>query len=82
MLHPTDDIRIRWTRVVLPPVFLGEETPMSERAPSTVYQTRMEIADILRGKDHRLVVIVGPCLIHDTKAAREYAALLKTPEFP
>ena len=51
---------------------------MTERASSTVCQTRAEINDILRGKDHRLLAIVGPCSIHDTIAAREYAALLKT----
>ena len=77
MLHRTDDIRIKWTRVVLPPVFVEEEMPMTEKASSTVYQTRREIGDILRGKDQRLLVIVGPCSIHDTTAAREYAALLK-----
>ncbi|HEX6805984.1 MAG TPA: 3-deoxy-7-phosphoheptulonate synthase [Terriglobales bacterium] len=77
MLHRTDDIRIRWTRVVLPPVFLEEEMPMSETASATVHQARTEISDILHGKDHRLLVIVGPCSIHDTKAAREYAGLLK-----
>jgi 3-deoxy-7-phosphoheptulonate synthase len=75
---PTDDIRIKWTRVVLPPVFLEEEMPMTEKASSTVYQTRKEIRDILLGKDKRLLVIVGPCSIHDTKAGREYTALLKT----
>jgi 3-deoxy-7-phosphoheptulonate synthase len=78
MLHSTDDVRIKWTRVVLPPVFLEEEMPMTEKASSTVYQTRVEIGDILRGKDRRLLVIAGPCSIHDTKAAREYAALLRT----
>jgi 3-deoxy-7-phosphoheptulonate synthase len=77
MLHRTDDIRIRWTRVVLPPVFLEEEMPMTETASATVHQARTEISDILHGKDHRLLVIVGPCSIHDTKAAREYAGLLK-----
>jgi 3-deoxy-7-phosphoheptulonate synthase len=78
MLHPTDDIRIKWTRVVLPPVFLEEEMPMTEKMSSTVYQTRGEIREILLGKDSRLLVIVGPCSIHDTEAGREYAALLKT----
>lgn len=78
MLHRTDDTRIKWTKVVLPPIFLEEEMPMTEKASSTVYQTRMEIGDILRSKDHRLLVIVGPCSIHDTKAGREYAAALKT----
>ena len=78
MLHRTDDTRIKWTKVVLPPVFLEEEMPMTEKASSTVHQTRSEIADILRGKDYRLLVVVGPCSIHDTKAACEYAGLLKT----
>ena len=78
MLHPTDDVRIKWTRVVLPPVFLEEEMPMTEKASSTVYQTRREVREILLGKDNRLLVIVGPCSIHDTKAGREYATLLKT----
>ena len=77
MFHRTDDIRIKWTKVVLPPVFLEEEMPMTEKASSTVHQTRMEIGDILHSKDHRLLVVVGPCSIHDTKAAREYAAVLK-----
>ena len=78
MSHRTDDIRIKWTRVVLPPVFLEEEMPITEKASSTVYQARNEIGDIIHGKDDRLLVIVGPCSIHDTKAALEYAARLKT----
>lgn len=77
MFYPTDDLRIKWTKVVLPPVFLEEELPITERASSTVFETRKAICNILRGEDHRLVVIVGPCSIHDTDAAREYAALLK-----
>src|ERR1700722_15579874 len=75
--HRTDDLRIKWTKEVLPPVFLEEELPITEKAESTILQARKEIVDILAGKDHRLLVIVGPCSIHDTKAAREYAALLK-----
>ncbi|HSS99513.1 MAG TPA: 3-deoxy-7-phosphoheptulonate synthase, partial [Terriglobales bacterium] len=78
MPHRTDDLRIKWTRVVLPPVFLEEEIPITEKAAATVFRTRTEIRDILSGKDHRPLVIVGPCSIHDTKAAREYAGLLKT----
>ena len=78
MLQRTDDLRIRSTRVVLPPVFLEEEMPLSEKASSTVYQARLEIGDILSSKDDRLLVVVGPCSIHDTEAAREYASLLKT----
>src|SRR6202158_700278 len=78
MLHRTDDVRIKWTKVVLPPVFLEEEMPMTERASSTIVQARAEISDILQARDHRLLVVVGPCSIHDTKAAHEYATLLKT----
>src|SRR6201996_2611927 len=77
MLHTTDDLRIRSTKVVLPPVFLEEELPATEQASSTVFQARNEIIDILKGKDQRLMVVVGPCSIHDVKAAREYAGLLK-----
>ena len=77
MFHRTDDLRIRWTKVVLPPVFLEEELPLSEQASSTVFSGRAEITDILHGCDHRLLVVVGPCSIHDTKAAREYASRLK-----
>lgn len=76
-MHRTDDVRIKWTKVVLPPVFLEEEMPMTECASFTIFQARTEISDILQGKDDRLLVVVGPCSIHDTKAAREYATLLK-----
>jgi 3-deoxy-7-phosphoheptulonate synthase len=77
MLYRTDDLRIKWTKVVLPPVFLEEELPETENASATVFHARQQICDILDRKDHRLLVICGPCSIHDTKAAREYAALLK-----
>ena len=73
MLYPTDDLRITWTKVVLPPVFLEEELPITEKASATVFKARAEIVDILTGKDSRLLVVVGPCSIHDTDAAREYA---------
>jgi len=77
MFHPTEDIRIQWTKVVLPPVFLEEEHPVTEAASATIFDTRREIVDILNGRDSRLLVLVGPCSIHDVNAAREYAALLK-----
>jgi len=78
MFHTTEDLRIQWTKVVLPPVFLEEERPVSDTASATIFNARTEIADILNGRDDRLLVLVGPCSIHDTKAAREYATLLKT----
>ena len=77
MLHRTDDLRIKWTKVVLPPVFLEEELPVTETAANTVFRARQEIIRILRGEDHRLLCIVGPCSIHDPMAGREYAQLLK-----
>ena len=76
-LHRTDDLRIQWTKVVLPPVFLEEELPTSDAASSTVFTARNEVSEILAGRDPRLLVVVGPCSIHDPKAAREYAAKLK-----
>ena len=78
MFHPTEDIRIQWTKVVLPPVFLEEELPLTDAASTTIFDTRTEITAILNGRDDRLVVLAGPCSIHDVKAAREYAALLKS----
>ncbi|HEY2857739.1 MAG TPA: 3-deoxy-7-phosphoheptulonate synthase [Terracidiphilus sp.] len=77
MFHDTDDIRIQWTKVVLPPVFLEEERPLTEGATETIFNARTEIIDILNRRDDRLLVVVGPCSIHDIKAAREYAGLLK-----
>ena len=77
MLHTTEDIRIQWTKVVLPPVFLEEERPVTEAASETIFDARNEISAILDGRDSRLLVLAGPCSIHDPKAAREYAALLK-----
>jgi 3-deoxy-7-phosphoheptulonate synthase len=71
--YPTDDLRIKWTKVVLPPVFLEEEMPVTEKVTSTVYDARAAVQNILAGRDPRLLVIVGPCSIHDPVAAREYA---------
>jgi len=77
MIRPTEDLRIQWTKVVLPPAFLDEELPTTEKAATTVYTARAAVRNVLRSEDTRLLVVVGPCSIHDTKAAREYAALLK-----
>jgi 3-deoxy-7-phosphoheptulonate synthase len=77
MFHTTEDIRIQWTKVVLPPVFLEEERPVLETASEIIFNARGEIIDILNRRDDRLLVLAGPCSIHDAKAAREYAGLLK-----
>ena len=77
MFHTTEDIRIQWTKVVLPPVFLEEESPVTEAASETIFNARAEIEEILAGRDPRLLVLAGPCSIHDPRAAREYGALLR-----
>jgi 3-deoxy-7-phosphoheptulonate synthase len=76
MLHPIEDLRIKESKVLLPPAFLEEEMPVTENTARTVHQARAEIRAILRGEDRRLLVVVGPCSIHDTDAAREYSARL------
>ncbi len=73
----TDDLRICETKEVVAPVQIHDETPLTEAAANTILHARKDIHKVLTGKDDRLVVIVGPCSIHDTKAATEYAALLK-----
>lgn len=75
--HDTDDLRIAGLAPLLPPAILLEELPASDAATTTVYEARRAIARCLRGEDDRLVVIVGPCSIHDPAAALEYAARLK-----
>jgi len=77
MIFKTDDVRITGLKEVLPPKALHEEFPMDELASETVYHARTAIHNILHGEDDRLVVIVGPCSVHDPDAAREYASKLK-----
>ena len=77
MIQPTDDLRIRDVRPLIPPAILLEEIPISERASIVVSDTRAAITAVIEGRDPRLVVVVGPCSIHDTKAALEYAQRLK-----
>jgi 3-deoxy-7-phosphoheptulonate synthase len=75
-LRKTDDLRITQVRPLLPPAILLEEIPVTERASEVVAGTRQVVADALDGRDPRLVVVVGPCSIHDPEAARAYARLL------
>jgi 3-deoxy-7-phosphoheptulonate synthase len=76
MFRKTDDLRITQVRPLIPPAILLEEIPISERASHVVSNTRQAIADVLDQRDPRLVVIAGPCSIHDPAAAREYAGEL------
>ena len=73
----TDDLRIVKTRPLLSPAILVGEIPLTDTASTTVYEARRAIEAILDGKDARLLVVVGPCSIHDTNAALEYATKLK-----
>ncbi|MEM6992660.1 MAG: 3-deoxy-7-phosphoheptulonate synthase [Myxococcota bacterium] len=73
----TDDVRIAELRPLIPPALLMEELPASERATTVVAQGRAEATAILTGDDDRLLVIVGPCSIHDPEAGREFGALVR-----
>jgi len=74
----TRDLRVESIRPLLPPAILLEELPLSDAAAITVSRAREEVARILRGDDDRLVVIVGPCSIHDPGAAVDYAQRLRS----
>src|SRR3989449_5923685 len=73
MLYKTDDLRIREIKELLPPDRLLGLFPITKRVAQLTAETRQEIHRILHGADDRLLVIIGPCSIHDTKAALEYA---------
>ncbi|KAG0330485.1 3-deoxy-7-phosphoheptulonate synthase [Dissophora globulifera] len=72
-----EDLRVTGYSPLLPPQIIQEELPMSNMSRKVVSLARQQAAKILRGEDDRLIVIVGPCSIHDPKAALEYARLLK-----
>lgn len=76
MPHNTDDLRIREIKELAPPSHAMREFPCSPEVSSLVYETRQSLHRILHGMDDRLVVVIGPCSIHDTKAALEYAGKL------
>lgn len=76
--YRTDDLRIKQITEVRPPIDLHQQYPITETAAKTVYDTRQQIHNILTGRDDRLLVVIGPCSIHDTEAALEYAEKLKT----
>ncbi len=74
---PIDDLNVASSETLITPEQLKRELPLTEAAQRTVADARQVVRDILDGKDHRLFVVVGPCSIHDVKAAHEYAARLK-----
>ncbi|TNF29848.1 MAG: 3-deoxy-7-phosphoheptulonate synthase [Deltaproteobacteria bacterium] len=77
MLHITDDVRIESLRPLLPAAILLEEIPISDAGEAFVAAKRAELGRVLRGEDDRLVVVVGPCSVHDPGAALDYADRLR-----
>ncbi|HTP29908.1 MAG TPA: 3-deoxy-7-phosphoheptulonate synthase, partial [Anaeromyxobacteraceae bacterium] len=76
MGHKTDDVRIRDIHELAPPAHLIREFPCTEKAAVVVHDAREAIHRIVHGADRRMVVVLGPCSIHDSDAAKEYAARL------
>ena len=75
--HDIDDVNIEKFIPLITPKALKTKYPLSQQAYQTVLQGRSVVQNILDGKDKRILVVVGPCSIHDTKAAHEYADKLK-----
>jgi 3-deoxy-7-phosphoheptulonate synthase len=76
VLSATDDLRIAQLRPLLPPAILMEELPLSESGSAFVAASRKAIGEIVAGRNDRLLVVVGPCSIHDPAPALEYAERL------
>ncbi|HRL22160.1 3-deoxy-7-phosphoheptulonate synthase AroG [Alcaligenes sp. SDU_A2] len=76
MSHNTDDLRIREIKELSPPAHVMREFPCTSEVSATVHDARRSIHNVLHEQDDRLVVIVGPCSIHDTEAALDYARRL------
>ena len=72
-----DDTRIKAVRALVSPALLLEELPVTEAVEAVVERSRAAIAAVLQGRDDRLVVVVGPCSIHDHDQAMDYARRLK-----
>ena len=77
MIFQTDDLRIGGLRPLPPPAILMEELPVGEKSSETVARGRDQIHAVLHGEDDRLVVMVGPCSVHDPEAALDYARRLR-----
>ena len=76
MFQLTDDLRIAELRPLTSPAILMEELPISEEVSNLIAKTRLAAGNIVKGEDDRLLVIVGPCSIHDPDAALDYAGRL------
>jgi len=75
-MKKTDDLRIAATKELIAPVQIHEQIPLTEAAALTTATARDEIQAVMAGNDDRMVVVVGPCSIHDPKSALEYAERL------
>ncbi len=75
-MYQTDDVRINKIKDLLPPIALLERFPASEQAIKSVVSGRAAIHNIFNNKDDRLLVVIGPCSIHDPEAAFDYAQRL------
>ncbi|MDG1121719.1 MAG: 3-deoxy-7-phosphoheptulonate synthase [Glaciecola sp.] len=73
----TDNLHVSSEEVLITPQALAEKLPVSDASLEVIRQSRHIISDIVHGKDHRLLVVCGPCSIHDIEAAKEYALKLK-----
>ena len=69
----TDDLKISSMKELVSPIEIINEIPMTDKATETVLTSRKQIIDIINKKDNRLLMVVGPCSIHDVDAATEYA---------
>src|SRR5438128_10528196 len=76
MHFKVDDVRIREIKELAPPAHLLREFPCSEKTEELTYNTRQAIHRLLHGSDDRVLVIIGPCSMHDPKAGLEYARRL------
>ncbi len=76
MIVKTDDLRIESIKAVTPPAEIIEEIPITENAANTVDETRTGIQNIIKGDDKRLMVVIGPCSIHNVDSAIDYAKRL------
>ncbi|MDO4776665.1 MAG: 3-deoxy-7-phosphoheptulonate synthase AroG [Cardiobacteriaceae bacterium] len=75
-MYQTDDLRIKNIRQLLPPIALLEKFPVTEKAAAVTQRCRDAIHQMLTGQDRRLLVVIGPCSIHDVAAAHDYARRL------
>ena len=76
-LEKTSDLHVVETRPLIPPSKLHNDIPLDYTSAETVSNTRRSIQNILHNNDPRILVIVGPCSIHDIEAAKEYAQPVK-----